>query len=84
MNELERIQQLEKENKELKKFNKSYKQLLLESKKENHSLKESINGLLDVAYMILLHDISDTAKKNIQIRIDTAESLISDFIKDKK
>ncbi len=30
-----KIKELEYENKELKKFNKSYKQLLLESKKEN-------------------------------------------------
>lgn len=64
---------------EYRKFQKlfyEYKKLHKENKAENESLKEGISSLLDIAHAMLLHDLSDIQRGNIQVRIDKAEALI--------
>lgn len=76
MSENNEWKHIENEYKQLKKIYNEYKKLQKENKAENESLKVCIWNLLDIAHAMLLHDLSDIQRGNIQVRIDKAEALI--------
>ena len=71
-----KIYELQAENKALKEHIKHKTNFRLEYLEKMEKLQQSRDKLLDVAYACMLHsDNSDISRKNIQSRIDAAETL---------